>query len=212
MVEDTIQIVLGGALAAGALGSLYVAFTTASVGRATRWAFTGLVLVTLAAAALGGGAREMAFAFLATTMLVGALYAIRIESLMHATLLLTVTLLSVAGLFLTLGAEFIAMIQVLVYVGAVITLILFTVMLTAPDDAEADLEDMELPFGVQVESVEMLQSGEPAFTGVGPYKGLKDTNPRKLTRVPATLEGVAIKDDVVGTSADPAPQPKEGSA
>lgn len=206
------QVVLGAVLAAGALGSLYVAFTTASVGRATRWVFTGLVLVSLAIAALGGGAREVAFAFLATTMLVCAMFAIRIESLMHATLLLTVSLLAVAGLFLTLGAEFIAAIQVLVYVGAVITLILFTVMLTAPDEAEADLEDIELPFGVNVESVEMLQSGDPAFTGVGPHKGLKETNPRKLTVVPATLEGVLIKDDVVGTSADPAPQPKEGGA
>lgn len=211
-MDETVQIVLGGALVAGALGSLYVAFNTASVGRATRWLFAGLLLVSLASAALGGGAREVAFAALTTTMLVSALFAIRIESLMHATLLLTVSLLSVAGLFLTLSAEFIAAIQVLVYVGAVITLILFTVMLTAPDEAHADLEDIDLPFGVTVERVETLQSGEPGFTGVGPYKGLKETNPRKVTRIPATLEGVAIKDDVVGTSADPAPQPKEGSA
>ena len=213
MVDPMVQNVLAGVLGAGALGAGYVTFNTKQVWRAVGWFLLGDALAVAAVAVLGGGGVEMTFVALAALVLVSALFAIRIESLMHATMMLTATFVGIAGIFLTLGAEFLAAIQVLVYVGAIITLVLFTVMLTAPSEGEADLKDLELPFGVTVESVEALQSAKPAFTGVGPYKGLQETNPRKPTRVPATLEGVLLKDDVVGTAADPAPQPKqEGSS
>ena len=52
------------------------------------------------------------------------------RNVVHAALYLVVTLLSVAGAFLLLGAEFLAWTQVLVYVGAVVVLILFGLMLT----------------------------------------------------------------------------------
>ena len=52
------------------------------------------------------------------------------RNVVHAALYLVITLLSVAGTFLMLGAEFLAWTQVLVYVGAVIVLILFGLMLT----------------------------------------------------------------------------------
>ena len=52
------------------------------------------------------------------------------RNVVHAALYLVITLLSVAGAFLMLGAEFLAWTQVLVYVGAVIVLILFGLMLT----------------------------------------------------------------------------------
>ena len=52
------------------------------------------------------------------------------RNVVHAALYLVVALLSVAGTFLMLGAEFLAWTQVLVYVGAVIILILFGLMLT----------------------------------------------------------------------------------
>jgi NADH:ubiquinone oxidoreductase subunit 6 (subunit J) len=51
---------------------------------------------------------------------------------MHAVLYLSLALIGVAGIYLTLGAEVLAALQVLIYVGAVVTLILFTVMLTTP--------------------------------------------------------------------------------
>ena len=52
------------------------------------------------------------------------------RNVVHAALYLVVTLLAVAGTFLMLGAEFLAWTQVLVYVGAVVVLILFGLMLT----------------------------------------------------------------------------------
>jgi len=53
---------------------------------------------------------------------------------------LVVTLASIAGCFLVLAAEFVAWVQVLIYVGAVVVLLLFALMLTkAPTGYQADL-------------------------------------------------------------------------
>jgi NADH-quinone oxidoreductase subunit J len=59
-----------------------------------------------------------------------ALLVVTSRNVVHAALFLVVTLLSVAGTFLVVGAEFLAWTQVLVYVGAVVVLILFGLMLT----------------------------------------------------------------------------------
>lgn len=59
-----------------------------------------------------------------------ALLVVSSRNVVHAAVYLVVTLLSVAGAFLVLGSEFLAWAQVLVYVGAVIILILFGLMLT----------------------------------------------------------------------------------
>ncbi len=81
-----------------------------------------------------------------------ALLVVISRNVVHAALYLVVTLLSVAGAFLMLGAEFLAWTQVLVYVGAVIVLILFGLMLTrAPIGPMAQHnENGRLAFGVSV--------------------------------------------------------------
>ncbi|PRY22419.1 NADH-quinone oxidoreductase subunit J family protein [Pseudosporangium ferrugineum] len=61
--------------------------------------------------------------------------------LVRAGLYLVVSLGAMAGLYLVLGAELVAWVQVLVYVGAVVVLLLFAVMLTrAPIGPSADLD------------------------------------------------------------------------
>ena len=59
-----------------------------------------------------------------------ALLVVMSRNVVHSALYLVVALLSVAGTFVLLGAEFLAWAQVLVYVGAVVVLILFGLMLT----------------------------------------------------------------------------------
>jgi len=59
-----------------------------------------------------------------------ALLLVAARNVVHSALYLVVALLSVAGVFLLLGAEFLAWAQVLVYVGAVVVLLLFGLMLT----------------------------------------------------------------------------------
>lgn len=145
---------------------------------------------------------EITFLAMAGVVVASALMVLRAKELVHATVWLATMLFGVAGLFLTLGAEFLATIQVLVYVGAVITLILFTVMLTIPTEPK-DVHELVLPPGVTVEKVEDLQSGMPLATGVGPYKDLADTNPRKPQRKPANLYGVSLADNDYATDVTP---------
>lgn len=72
------------------------------------------------------------FIMLAITVLgaASALLVVTARNVVHSALYLVFALLSVAGAFLLLGAEFLAWAQVLVYVGAVVVLILFGLMLT----------------------------------------------------------------------------------
>lgn len=70
------------------------------------------------------------FLVLAVTTLVAAVAAMSLRNLIHCALCLVVVFFSVAGLFLLLGAEFIAFAQVMVYVGAIAILIVFATLLT----------------------------------------------------------------------------------
>jgi NADH-quinone oxidoreductase subunit J len=66
--------------------------------------------------------------------------------LVRAGLYLVVSLGAIAGLYLVLGAELLAWVQVLVYVGAVVVLLLFAVMLTrAPIGPSKDLDRPAVP-------------------------------------------------------------------
>lgn len=68
--------------------------------------------------------------------ILSSIMVVQAKKLVHSAVYLAGTLIGTAGLFLLLEAEFIAWIQVLVYVGAVITLILFTIMLTRKGEEE----------------------------------------------------------------------------
>lgn len=70
--------------------------------------------------------------FIAITVITlsGALAAAILPNLVHAALSLVLAFLGVAAFFFLLGAEFIGLVQVLVYVGAVAVLIVFTILLT----------------------------------------------------------------------------------
>ena len=63
-------------------------------------------------------------------LLVSALLAVRLRNIFHAALFLIAAFVAVSGIYLTLDAELLAGLQVLISVGAVSVLILFAVMLT----------------------------------------------------------------------------------
>ncbi len=72
----------------------------------------------------------IAFWILSVIAVSGALLAVRLHNLVYATLSLLLFFIALAGIFILLLAEFIAAVQLLVYVGAVGILILFAIMLT----------------------------------------------------------------------------------
>ncbi len=74
------------------------------------------------------------FGVIAACMLVAALFVVRSQNLVHAVLWLGVVLTGTAALYAMLGATFLAAVQVLLYVGGVVTLMIFGVMLTRRHD------------------------------------------------------------------------------
>ncbi len=83
-------------------------------------------------------AQEYAFVVLALVGAVGAVRLVTTKNVVHGALYLVVTLASVGGVYLILAAEFVAWVQVLIYVGAIVVLFLFGLMLTkAPIGREA---------------------------------------------------------------------------
>ncbi len=73
---------------------------------------------------------DIAFAAVGLLTVASALLAVTTRHVVHAALWLVVSLGGLAGCYLVLGAEFVALVQVLVYVGAVVVLVLFALMLT----------------------------------------------------------------------------------
>jgi NADH-quinone oxidoreductase subunit J len=78
-----------------------------------------------------------AFISIAVFTLTGALAAACLRKLIHAALCLVVAFLGLAAFYFFLGAEFVGLVQVFVYVGAVAVLIVFTILLTRREDEDA---------------------------------------------------------------------------
>ena len=73
---------------------------------------------------------SVAFLVIAIITLSGALAAATLRKLIHAALCLVIAFVGLAAFFFLLGAEFVGLVQVFVYVGAVAVLIVFTILLT----------------------------------------------------------------------------------
>jgi NADH-quinone oxidoreductase subunit J len=80
------------------------------------------------------------FLVIAIPMLIAGWRVVTSQNVVHAVLYLVATLAASAGLFLLLGAEFVAWTVVLVYIGAVVVLFLFGIMITrAPIGVDVSL-------------------------------------------------------------------------
>ena len=88
-------------------------------------------------------AQNIAFGILSVVMVVAALRMVTTRNVVHAALYLVIVLAGAAGIFILLGAEFVGVTQVLVYIGAIVVLFLFGIMLTRGalgKDEEANTE------------------------------------------------------------------------
>jgi len=81
--------------------------------------------------------RDALFIAIGCITAASAILAVTSRAVLHAALWLVVSLGTLAGCYLVLGAELIALVQLLVYVGGVVVIVLFALMLTraGPDDA-----------------------------------------------------------------------------
>ena len=93
----------------------------------------------------------IAFYFFATILILSAIMVIGARNPVHSVLFLILAFFNAAGLFVLLGAEFLAMILIVVYVGAVAVLFLFVVMMLDVDFAELKRGALQyLPFGALI--------------------------------------------------------------
>ena len=73
---------------------------------------------------------ELVFWFVAIFTIVSALFVVLNNQLLYSAIALLFTLFGVAGLYIFLWADFIAGIQLLVYIGGILVLVIFGIMLT----------------------------------------------------------------------------------
>lgn len=95
-------------------------------------------------------AQEYAFIVLAVVGSVSAVAVVSARNVVHAALYLVLALLSVGGVYLVLGAEFVAWVQILIYVGAIVILFLFGLMLTRAPIGRDTLDNQHRWLGATV--------------------------------------------------------------
>ena len=95
-------------------------------------------------------AQEYAFAVIAAVGSISAIAVVTARNVVHAALYLVVALLSVGATFLLLGAEFAGWVQILIYVGAIVILFLFGLMLTKAPIGRDTLDNAQRWLGALV--------------------------------------------------------------
>ena len=96
-------------------------------------------------------AQNITFGVLALVICFSALRVVTTKNVVHAALYLVLVLSGVAGIFILLAAEFLAIVQVLVYIGAIVVLFLFGIMLTrAPIGRSNELDNDQRIAGAAV--------------------------------------------------------------
>ena len=101
----------------------------------------------------GGGteshvAVDIAFWVIAVSTIVAAIAVVHLRDLFRAAMFLVVSFLGVAAMFVLLRAEFLAVVQILIYVGAISVLILFAVLMTKDVERGSPSNRLRLPAGI----------------------------------------------------------------
>jgi len=135
-------------------------------------------------------AQNVGFTIIALVMLVGALSVVTSRNVVHAALWLVVVLSGAAAQYLLLAAEFVAVTQVLVYVGAVMVLILFGTMLTRSRiGQEGGLNNPRWWLGIPVAGLLMVTMSIALVDGIG-----TETMPVDAEPVPTAV----VSDQIFG--------------
>jgi NADH-quinone oxidoreductase subunit J len=79
---------------------------------------------------------DLTFVILTTVTLLAAIMALQAKELIYGAVSLAISFIGIAGFFVSLDAPYLAMLQIAVYVGAVVVLILFTIMLVRREEAD----------------------------------------------------------------------------
>jgi NADH:ubiquinone oxidoreductase subunit 6 (subunit J) len=120
------------------------------------------------------------FLVLAVATVVGAAMVVLTKNVVHAAFWVLEVMMAVAGLFMLLSAGFLALVQVMVYAGAVSVLLLFAVMLTLRDREDA-VRSLDLSWAAGGIAVAVAVASGIVITSFKPA----------IPQMPATTPGVA---------------------
>jgi NADH-quinone oxidoreductase subunit J len=101
---------------------------------------------------------DIIFYLFAAVTLISAFFVVTTRNIVHSAFFLLFTFFGVAGIYVLLGADFVAIVQLIVYVGGILILLIFGVMLTNK------ITNVQIKTG----TMQML----PAAIGVGLFSGL----------------------------------------
>ena len=126
-------------------------------------------------------AQNIAFGIIALMMVVSAFRVVTSKNVVHSALFLVLVMAGAAAQYVLLAAEFVAVTQVLVYVGAVMVLFLFGVMLTrAQIGKDTDLNNKNWALGIPVA---LLMFGTLAYALIDTFRDEKLPAPGDATVV-----------------------------
>jgi len=134
---------------------------------------------------------DLVFVLLAVVTLTAAILALQAKELIYGAIALGVSFIGIAGFFVFLDAPYLAMLQIAVYVGAVVVLILFTIMLVRREETE---ETTELPEGGQG-AVGLWLAGllAVAISGVAALAGPNLPSATQPAQLPVASLGLVIE-------------------
>ena len=157
--------------------------------------------------------QDIVFWILSVMAIGGALGVVLVPDLFRAALLLIMVFIAVAGFFILLSAEFLAVVQVLIYVGAIAILIIFAIMLTR------DVQQGNLPNRLQMPAVvfaALLLSALVAVVVDTKWEFLPADQQERVelvqTSAVTTLTGEVLTDEGITTPADQAEVQQAGLA
>jgi NADH-quinone oxidoreductase subunit J len=146
-------------------------------------------------------AQNIFFGVLAAIVVVSALRMVTTRNIVHAALYLVAVLGGLGALYILLAAEFVATTQVLVYIGAVMVLFLFGIMLTkAPLGGVMEMTGAQWPIaavvslligGVTVYSL-MARFGSDRLTSDGPIFRTADVSDEVFSTYIVPFEAVSV--------------------
>ena len=131
--------------------------------------------------------QDVAFWLLSAVAIGSALGVVLVKDLFRSALLLAVLFVTVAGFFVLLSAEFLAVVQVLIYVGAISVLFIFAIMLTR------NVREGNLPNRLQLPAILF-----PALLLVGFIAAVVDTDWRPLPEAATAMVERAQTQAVTG--------------
>ena len=106
-------------------------------------------------------AQQIVFLVTAGVAFISAALVVTVRNLIHASLWLVITLAAVAAIYVQLEADFLAVVQVILYIGAIAILIIFSVMLTRR--VMADTGPQRIPQWPLAAVVALLVAGGLAY-------------------------------------------------